>query len=165
VTIRRAATLASADGVADRAWMLALGGAAFADLGPYQEILAAWLQRAGVYAWIAEADGARVGFAMLGFYEERAGDVEVAVADLLALAVTPTHRRRGVASGLLRHVIDAAAHGRAHGAHGASVLRLTVATDNHHAHALYLRHGFVDEEVAATSYPSGLVGRRMGRPL
>lgn len=153
------------DGTADRAWMLALGGAAFADLGPYQEILAAWLQRAGVFAWLADAGGERVGFALLAFYEERVDDGLVEVADLLALAVTPAHRRRGVASALLRHVIDAAAHGRAHGAHGATVLRLTVASDNAGAHALYLRHGFVDDAAAATSYPSGLVARRMLRPL
>ena len=146
----------------DRAWLLNLGAEVFADLGPYREILTAWLQRSGVFVWLAEDGTHRLGFAMLAFYQERDDGRALAVADLLALAVVPAARRRGVATGLLRHVIEATAH--AHEAHAADAIRLTVAADNLAAQALYRRHGFTLDPAATVTYPSGLPALRMVRP-
>ena len=82
--------------VADHPWIVATGAEAYADLGDYTRILPSWLEQPGVLAWIDhDLQGQGRGFAMLGFYMEDptgmgAGPTQV-VADLLALAVLPSH--------------------------------------------------------------------------
>jgi ribosomal protein S18 acetylase RimI-like enzyme len=152
-TIRRATA-------EDHAWLVELGGRVYNALGDYRMILPSWLEQPGVLTWL-DADGKRRrGFAMLGFY---ADDTERAVCDLLALAVDPAAQRRGIGSGLLRHVIAVAE--RVGPAHAIGELRLTVARDNVDGQRLYLAHGFTFAPIAATRYASGTEALRMVRAL
>ncbi len=106
---------------------------------------------------------------MLGFYLE---DPSVAprqpdtpspvVADLLALAVLPAFRKKGIGSKLLHHVIDVAE--RVAPSSRITALRLTVADSNVGAQRLYARNGFRIVDGSAT-YDRGQRALRMARPL
>src|SRR5690606_2973674 len=98
--------------VADYPWIIATGAEAYRDLGDYTRILPSWLEQPGVLAWIdQDMQGRGRGFAMLGFYSEEpakpTGPQQV-IADLLALAVLPQYRGRGIGTKLLEHVIEVA---------------------------------------------------------
>jgi len=102
---------------------------------------------------------------MLGFYTEDGNGPnsrQQVIADLLALAVLPTHQRRGIGSKLLDHVIEVAE--RVAPASHISQLRLTVAEHNTGAQRLYQRTGFTIVEGAAT-YDRGQRALRMVRAL
>ena len=84
----------------------------------------------GAFALIAHAAGDAVGMALARVVRDE--------AEILALGVTPAHRRRGAGRALV-----AAAAARATTL-GAATLYLEVAADNHAAHALYSDFGFID---------------------
>lgn len=151
---------------ADHSWIVATGAEAYADLGDYTRILPSWLDQPGVLAWIEHDAAARGrGFAMLGFYlEDPAAPLgkSPVVADLLALAVLPAFRNRGIGSQLLNHVLQVAE--RVAPASNISALRLTVSEDNRDAQRLYLRNGFSIVDSSAT-YDRGQRALRMARPL
>lgn len=152
--------------VQDHPWIVATGAEAYADLGDYTRILPSWLEQPGVLAWIDhDMHGRGRGFAMLGFYTEDGNGPnsrQQVIADLLALAVLPTHQRRGIGSKLLDHVIEVAE--RVAPASHISQLRLTVAEHNTGAQRLYQRTGFTIVEGAAT-YDRGQRALRMVRAL
>ena len=152
--------------VQDHPWIVATGAEAYRDLGDYTRILPSWLEQPGVLAWIdQDINGRGRGFAMLGFYSEdavgRPGKQQV-VADLLALAVLPTHQNRGIGTKLLLHVIDVAE--RVAPASHITQLRLTVAENNTSAQRLYARNKFHIVEGSAT-YDRGQKALRMVRSL
>jgi ribosomal protein S18 acetylase RimI-like enzyme len=153
--------------VTDHPWIIATGAEAYQDLGDYTRILPSWLEQPGVLAWIDhDLQGGGRGFAMLGFYMEDpsgtgSGPAQV-VADLLALAVLPSHQRRGIGSRLLAHVIDVAE--RVAPASRIHALRLTVAETNTGAQRMYARAGFRVVDGSAT-YDRGQRALRMARPL
>jgi ribosomal protein S18 acetylase RimI-like enzyme len=153
--------------VRDHPWIVAIGAEAYRDLGDYTRILPSWLEQPGVLAWIDDDDTGRGrGFAMLGFYmepQDARGDArQEVVADLLALAVLPSHQRNGIGTRLLEHVIEVAE--RVAPSSRIGNLRLTVAEDNVAAQRLYERAGFhiVD---GSTHYDRGQRALRMVRPL
>ena len=151
--------------VQDHPWIVATGAEAYAELGDYTRILPSWLEQPGVLAWIDhDMQGRGRGFAMLGFYTEDSNKTgqPVVIADLLALAVLPTHQRKGIGSKLLDHVIEIAE--RVAPASHISQLRLTVAEHNVGAQRLYARTGFHVVE-GATTYDRGQRALRMVRPL
>lgn len=133
--------------------MIAAGTAAFARFGDYEPILRAFLSEDDVEAWIAEAEGAPAGFALVERPKHLPG-----FADLVAIAVTPAHRRRGLAAGLLRAVIADATR------RGEPLLALTVAEDNDAAIALFTRFGFRMLPGSVGHYAGGQRSRRMVRP-
>ncbi|HEX4825812.1 MAG TPA: GNAT family N-acetyltransferase [Candidatus Polarisedimenticolaceae bacterium] len=133
--------------------MIAAGVEAFARFGDYEPILRAFLGKDDVSSWIAEEDGHPAGFALV----ERPL-VLPGFADLVAIAVTPEHRRRGLAGGLLRAVVQDAER------RGEPLLALTVAEDNAAAIALFTRHGFRMIPGSAGHYAGGQRSRRMVRP-
>ena len=153
--------------VADHPWIIATGAEAYRDLGDYTRILPSWLEQPGVLAWIdhelADRSSGR-GFAMLGFYLEDPGATGVpqVIADLLALAVIPSHQGRGIGGRLLAHVIDVAT--RVGPASKIDTLRLTVSETNIGAQQLYLRNGFSVVDGSA-AYDRGQRALRMSRPL
>lgn len=152
--------------VQDHPWIVATGAEAYRDLGDYTRILPSWLEQPGVLAWIDQDVSSRGrGFAMLGFYSEdaqsRPGKQQV-VADLLALAVLPTHQNKGIGTRLLLHVIDVAE--RVAPASHITQLRLTVAENNTNAQRLYARNKFHIVEGSAT-YDRGQKALRMVRSL
>jgi ribosomal protein S18 acetylase RimI-like enzyme len=152
--------------LADYPWMVATGALVYQDLGNYDQILPSWLAQPGVLAWIDELDGTPRGFALLGFYMEPAAPAsprQVAVADLLAIAVAPHHQRSGIGSALLDHVISVAA--RVGPANQINELRLTVAEDNQIGQRMYDRAGFRVVDASTGSYAGGQRAIRMVRRL
>ena len=94
------------------------------------------LSSPGCFAVAARDDDMDVGFAL--------ARVVLDEAELLTIGVASTHRRRGVAGGLLAHAMAACA------TRGAATLFLEVAVDNEAALGLYRANGF------------RVVGRRAG---
>ncbi|MFO1070562.1 MAG: GNAT family N-acetyltransferase [Geminicoccaceae bacterium] len=97
--------------------------------------------------WLAEADGAVVGYVVLslGFSVEFGGR-DGFVDDLY---LVPPARGRGLGGALLERLVDEAQ------ALGVRTLHLEVEPDNGRAEALYARHGFARS-------PRRLMSRRLG---
>src|SRR5262245_31495363 len=90
----------------DLAFVASLSGDAFSQFGDYRDPISAWFQNPSVFTVVAEDGPALAGFAMLGFVRERPN--ETWVADLLAIAVKPGARRRGVGRRLIVEMVDVA---------------------------------------------------------
>lgn len=131
----------------DAEFIQRLSGAAFQEYGPYGEILREWFDSGPSLSLIAEIQGHPAGFAMTeridAFPEPMRG------AELLAIAVDPSLRRRGIGRILLRRV-EALVHGR-----GAVRLWLHTAADNRAARSLFERSGFRIVRLERTFYPEG----------
>lgn len=159
--IRRATPL-------DLPWLVELGARAFAALGDYRDILPAWLEQDNVSAWVAEHDGDRRGFTVVGIF---VGDAVVPggapadenVADLLALAVEPAWQSRGLGRRLLDHAVAMAS--ATAGAARLRELRLCVADDNFIGQRLYRTSGFERVVGDFGAYPGGQRAVRMVYPL
>ena len=155
--IRRATLL-------DQPWLVDLGARAFAALGNYREILPAWLAQENVMAWVAEEDGERRGFSVVGFFQEAAGEGAAGnVADILALAVEPAWQSRGLGRTLLAHAV-AMASATAQAGH-LRELRLCVADDNFIGQRLYRTSGFQRVAGDFGAYPGGQRAVRMAYAL
>jgi ribosomal protein S18 acetylase RimI-like enzyme len=154
--IRRATAL-------DLPWLVDLGARAFAQLGDYRDILPAWLAQENVSAWVAEHDGERRGFTVVGFFVGDSVADKENVADLLALAVEPAWQSRGLGRSLVDHTVAMASATARAGR--LRELRLCVADDNAVGQRLYRTSGFhhVDGEFGA--YPGGQRAVRMVYPL
>ena len=98
--------------------------------------------------FVAEADGVVVGFVRL-WHSPHIGEW---VID--GIVVSPSHRRRGVAFGLLSRALDLAAES------GAASVVVHVLNDNAPAMALYDKVGFRRE---TTDYRNSYGQRRQGR--
>ncbi len=143
----------------DRLFVARLAESSFGHLGPgYGALLGSWVGAREV-ATIVATSGPPVGLAMLGLYEIEG----VVRADLLAVAVSPEARGRGIGRALVERVIALAE--RCHTERGAHELRLSVAEDNTAARALFARAGFTPAPDEASHYESGQVALRMRRPL
>src|SRR5688572_5585966 len=168
--IRRATPL-------DLPWLVDLGARAFAQLGDYRDILPAWLAQDNVSAWVAEHDGERRGFTVVGFFvgDAVAGgvgdavtggasdDAQENIADLLALAVEPAWQSRGLGRGLLDHAVSMASATARAGR--LRELRLCVADDNFVGQRLYRTSGFECVLGDFGAYPGGQRAVRMVYPL
>jgi len=99
-------------------------------------------------AFVAEEEGI-VGF-LLAFWEEE----EVHIHDL---AVLPEHRRKGVASALLAHLLREAKN--------AKRVKLEVRASNAAAQAFYKKHGFREAALLRGYYEDGEDGILMIREL
>lgn len=95
----------------------------------------------GTIAFVAEADGAPLGFILA---RALAGQAEI-----LSIAVETAGRRRGVATALLEQALSAAI------ATGAESVHLEVDVENAPAIALYERAGFARSGVRRRYYASG----------
>lgn len=109
--------------------------------------LESWRQLIGepnVFGSAAEASGSLVGIAL--------GRAVADEAEILALAVAPESRRRGIAAALVQQVLGEARR------RGAVRVFLEVAVANRPALALYRRFGFVDAGRRAGYYGTGEAG-------
>ncbi|HUQ00913.1 MAG TPA: N-acetyltransferase [Kofleriaceae bacterium] len=162
--IRRATPL-------DLTWLVDLGARAFAQLGDYRDILPAWLAQDNVSAWVAEHDGERRGFTVVGFFvgDSVAGEASDAssadenIADLLALAVEPAWQSRGLGRSLVDHTVAMASATARAGR--LRELRLCVADDNAVGQRLYRTSGFHHVAGEFGAYPGGQRAVRMVYPL
>lgn len=152
MAVRLRAGLAS-----DLGYLSALAREAFEHYGEYDRLLPEWARTPGIELTVAEEDGQRVGVTLLGFFDERSRPA--AVADLLAIAVDVTHRRRGVGRLLLEAAVK-----RARELARVNVvcsLRLTVAEGNSAARALFEGAGFRYVPEQEGHYPRGQRALRM----
>jgi len=146
----------------DRPFIRALAADAFAAYGDYGPLLLEWFATPGVEATIAEDGGQPVGLTLVAFV----ADPEAAgfwVADVLAIAVAPSSRRRGLGRRLLQavlaRVVEAARRWPVR------AVRLSVAEDNAPARALFAGAGFQYTGRAESFYPRGQRALHMRRPL
>lgn len=146
-----------AGGAGDAPFVATLAGEAFAGYGDYDEILPRWLRRRGVRTIVAEVDGAAAGFAMVtvrtGVHLGRPD------AELLAVAVAPGARRRGVGTALVREAITAAA------AWGLPGIRLHTAETNRAAQRLFASAGFLPARPRRRFYSNGQAAIPMRRRI
>ena len=147
----------------DLPWVIDLGARAFADLGDYRDILPAWLAQENVSAWVAEHDGERRGFTVVGFFVGETNPADENVADLLAIAVEPAWQSRGLGRRLLHHAVAMASATAQAGR--LRELRLCVADDNFIGQRLYRTSGFHRVVGEFGAYPGGQRAVRMVYPL
>ncbi|MBW1787701.1 MAG: GNAT family N-acetyltransferase [Deltaproteobacteria bacterium] len=119
----------------------------FRAYGPYQDILREWHESGAAIAFIGLRDNRPAGFAMMGRIS--AAWHFPRVAELLAIAVEPSSRRRGLAGLMLQEVEETAA------ALGAERLILHTGVDNVAARTLFLTHGFTVLDTCRAFYPEG----------
>jgi ribosomal protein S18 acetylase RimI-like enzyme len=139
----------------DHPFVVGLGAVAFARFGDYDPVLREFLAHPDVSVWIAEAGPEPAGFALLERPAAAPG-----FADLVAIAVDPRHRRKGVARALLAKAVDTVEERGEPG-----LLALTVADDNHGAIALFRSFGFEMIPGSLGRYAGGQTSRRMVRTV
>lgn len=145
----------------DLGFLSQLAREAFEHYGDYDRLLPEWARSPGIELTVAEDEGERVGVALLGFFEEPPR--QTAVADLLAIAVAASHRRRGVGRQLLQAAIKRARELAR--VNVVCALRLTVAETNAAARALFEAAGFRYVPEHDGHYPRGQRALRMELPL
>jgi ribosomal protein S18 acetylase RimI-like enzyme len=159
------AVLVRAGSPADDEWIVALGTEAYAALGDYHGALTGWLAQPGVTRLVAiDPERTRLGFVLTGFCgadDLPAGEL---ICDLIAVAVEPEARGRGVGRRLVDATIDLAETARAAGVRVVDV-RLTVADDNPVARHLFATAGFTMRDPAHGQYDNGQRALRLGRTV
>ena len=145
----------------DLTFLSELAREAFEHYGNYDRLLPEWARTPGIELTVAEEEGARVGLTLLGFFEEPPR--QAAVADLLAIAVAPPHRGRGVGRQLLQAVVKRARELARVNVVG--TLRLTVAEGNSAGRRLFESAGFQYVVGHQGHYPHGQRALRMELPL
>jgi ribosomal-protein-alanine N-acetyltransferase len=128
---------------------------AFGRFGPYDLILLGELSRSGVRTVIADAAGTPAGFAM--------SEPDERETYLLAIAVVPGWRRRGVARLLLREIEEQTVRDAARAWRPA--VSLTVAEDNAPARALFASAGYRTVPSRGDPYPAGQRSLRMRKTI
>jgi ribosomal protein S18 acetylase RimI-like enzyme len=152
ITIRRA-------NAKDLPFVRELSIDAFSPYGDYSGILPAWLGDPAVQTILAETPAMRaVGFAMLGPRRPRRM-LALPGGELLALAVLPEHRHRGIGQRLLAEVERCARAARL------AELWLSTASTNEPARRLYAWAGFTIRNLDRRRYPSGHIALEMAKRL
>ena len=145
----------------DRHFVRELAEQVFSVYGSYDRYLVEWFDTEGVVTLLAEIDQTLVGLTMLMAYPNPAKRTE-ALADLLAIAVTPEYQSLGIGTLLLRKSIEEAPLLDA--VIPIREIHLSVAETNARGQRLFSRHGFRysrDEGL----YPAGQRALHMSRPL
>lgn len=147
----------------DPEWIRRTAAEVYADLGDYGKIIPSWMSHPGVLTFVEILDEGeaevRRGFILIGFYEPEDVAPGRIVADLLAIAVSPDHQRRGVGSMLLELALDVAR--LAQPKTPVREIRLTVAETNLPALALFRRAGFEVLDPRHGAYDGGQRAIRM----
>ena len=149
-------------GPADAAFIRQVAVEVFAHLGDYGRILPSWLLHDGVLTHICEEAGAPVGYTMLGFYP-LAPSGGALVADLLAIAVSPTAQGRGVGKRLLQHAVEHVRESQKR--MPIKELKLSVADTNLRARKLFLEFEFRLVPGEHGFYDGGQVALHMARKV
>ena len=127
-----------------REFITQLSAEVFTRFGDYDVTLPGLIGVSWILTVVAETEGRPVGFAMLS--------LETDEADLVAIAVTPSMQRRGIARRLLEHVEEQVHSGP---------ITLTVAEDNLPARRLFESAGFSVVADESGRYPGGQRSVRM----
>jgi ribosomal protein S18 acetylase RimI-like enzyme len=126
-------------GTDDRSFVRELAVEVFSIYGSYGRYLTEWFDSESVVTLIGEAEQERVGLVMLGIHPNRRNPRE-AVAELLAIAVKPSHQSRGFGTLLMRKAIEEAP--RLPCPLPIAEIHLSVAEGNSRAQRLFARRGF-----------------------
>jgi ribosomal-protein-alanine N-acetyltransferase len=131
----------------DVGYIRSLSGTAFREYGPYEEMLPNWFASGITVTLLALIENHPVGFAMI----RRMGRESrlYRVSELLAIAVEPSQRKRGIGGLLLRKMQTTAQKT------GVETLVLHTAIDNLPGRTLFKKHGFVLLETKGGFYPRG----------
>lgn len=124
-----------------------LSAEAFSRFGEYDKTLPELMDLPWIRTVVAEVEGAAIGFAMYSLEGIASGDI-----DLVAVAVIPSWRSRGVGRALLEHVEKAA---RSLAPEEAAGVHLTVAEDNARARKLFEGSGYIAIPYEHGMYPGG----------
>jgi ribosomal protein S18 acetylase RimI-like enzyme len=124
-----------------------LSGKAFGVYGPYRSLVPRWFESESAITLLAVEKGKPVGFAMMGRLVD--DSEEKNRCELLAIAVEPEVRRRGIGRMLLGGIEREAGRLDEH------ILVLHTATDNISAQHLFKKNGFVTLSLKKHFYPSG----------
>jgi ribosomal protein S18 acetylase RimI-like enzyme len=143
---------------ADRPYIIGLARDSFARFGDYGEIIARWLDASGAVSVVARATGDRIGFAIVAPHR-RFGIFRPRFAELVAIAVDPGHRARGVGRCLLERAELVAR------TWDAGEVRLHTACDNRIAQEFFSAAGYRRIAAAPSYYPNGQEALEMARPL
>lgn len=133
--------------LSDIGFIAQLSGRAFSVYGPYRNLVPGWFESNSTITLLAVEKGKPVGFAMVGrLLDELEKESR---CELLAIAVEPHVRRRGVGRMLLQEVEREA------GRLDQRTLFLHTAVDNAPAQALFKKSGFTVLSLKKHFYPSG----------
>lgn len=134
-----------------------LSGTAFEPYGSYAETLSRWFLAPFTLTLVAHQGAELAGFAMLGLPSEV--HRMPPTAELLAIAVAPAYRRRGIGGRLLRTLLKQARR------LGVQRVILHTAVENAPAQRLFGRHGFSAGRCKPAFYPAGQDAIMMCRVL
>jgi [ribosomal protein S18]-alanine N-acetyltransferase len=129
----------------------AIESGTFPDPWPYEGLAFELKQNPFCRCFVAEKDGAVVGYAFVWVVYE--------VAHLINIAVAADRRGQGFGEALLRHVLECARRG------GAEAIHLEVRETNSGAIALYEKYGFVIRGRKERYYKDGTTAFLMEAPL
>ncbi len=124
-----------------------LGKRVFEQYGPYDDMLVSWFESGINMTLMALMETGPVGFAMLSrpkgeWYLPR-------VSELLAIAVEPEKRNRGIGDLLMKGIQRTAEEIEA------EKLVLHTAVENLPGHKLFKKHGFIPLDIKKNFYPKG----------
>ena len=138
---------------------------AFEDYGDYGKIVAKFFTSQGVTTYVARVGADVVGFIMLGFLPWSGGDSEGNpwIADLLAIAVVPEHRRRGIGKALMEQMFQLV--GEMSEWRDVKEIQLTCAAGNQVGINFFSKYGFSVIDPHHGSYSGGQAALRMGQRL
>ena len=138
---------------------------AFEDYGEYGKIVAKFFTSQGVTTYVARVGADVVGFVMLGFLPW-SGVTEEGnpwISDLLAIAVVPGQRRRGIGGALMRQVfqlVEEMSEWR-----DVKEIQLTCAQGNQAGLEFFKKYGFSVIDPNHGSYSGGQPALRLARRL
>lgn len=125
-----------ANPIIDENFVRDIAAEAFAPYGNYRNILPRWLRMPGVKTYLSENEQTLTGYIMVAYFR----DFQNLVGDILAIAVAPEFRGRGIGRTLLRHAISACEE--AAELYPVRAIRLSVADSNTRALELFKSCGF-----------------------
>jgi ribosomal protein S18 acetylase RimI-like enzyme len=133
---------------ADVSFLVDLSRRVFLEFGSYDRYIQEWFGEPIVSTFVAEVEGAPVGFVMLAIHPQR--PTTDAVGEIISIAVAPEHRSTGIGAALLDRAI---AHAR-ESSLGLREIRLSVAEGNARAQRMFARRAFRIGHVVGV-YPAG----------
>jgi ribosomal protein S18 acetylase RimI-like enzyme len=139
--------------------------AAFEDYGEYGKIVAKFFTSQGVTTYVARVGTEVVGFIMLGFlpWTGSAEEGNPWISDLLAIAVVPEQRRRGIGDALMQRMlqlVEEMSEWR-----DVKEIQLTCAEENRAALDFFKKYGFEVIDPRHGSYSGGQPALRLAKRL
>jgi ribosomal protein S18 acetylase RimI-like enzyme len=137
----------------------------FEDYGEYGKVVAKFFASQGVTTYVARVGAEVAGFVMLGFlpWSGGAGEGNPWISDLLAIAVVPRHRRRGIGDALMQRMfrlVNEMSEWR-----DVKEIQLTCAEGNQAGLEFFKKHGFAVIDPRHGSYSGGQPALRMAKRL